>query len=272
MRYYKSMKPRLAIVNIFDQDAGRLLDFAAAQGFEGIDWTIDQHQSRHDFISSMEPLKALEVRFHCPFPGVDIGYADARAVTSLEVLTETMERIARAGGRHMTVHTGFGRVNGEELDFAGAVNNLRTLVGRGADLGVLVSLENLSSQWTSVPELFAELVQQSGAGVTLDIGHAHVCASRDADGYSFEHYLLPNRARIVNAHIYHTETREEGHVAPKGIEDLYDRLELLKQAPACTWWVIELKNINDVLFTRELLNRYWENNMCLLPMEERPRC
>jgi sugar phosphate isomerase/epimerase len=249
------MNPRIAIINIFDQDARRLLDFALSQGFEGIDWTIDQQQSKRDFLSSMECLKPLEVRFHCPFHGVDIGYADAqRAASSMSVLTETMERIALVGRSHMTVHTGFGRVAAEELDFKRAVRNLTTLVRRGTDLGVIVSLENLASQWTSLPELFYELVQQSGAGVTLDIGHAHVCASRDVEGRVFERYLLPNRSRIFNAHIYHTEARGEGHVAPARFEDIHDRIELLAKTPSCTWWVIELRNTDDILYTRELLN------------------
>ncbi len=256
------MHPCIAIVNIFDQDAGRLLDFAMSHGFQGIDWTIDQHQSKGDFLSTMECLKSLEVRFHCPFRGVDPGYADAqRAAASLAVLTETMERIALAGRSHMTVHTGFGRVAADELDFKQAIRNLATLARRGADLGVTVSLENLASQWTSVPELFYELVQQSGSGVTLDIGHAHVCASRDVRGRVFERYLLPNRDKILSAHIYHTETRGEGHVAPASIADIYDRVELLKEVPSCNWWVIELKKINDILYTRELLNRSCERQI-----------
>lgn len=256
------MNPRIAIINIFDQDARRLLDFSLSQGFEGIDWTIDQQQSKGDFLSRMECLQPLEVRFHCPFRGVDIGYADAgRAASSLAVLTETMERIALAGRKHMTVHTGFGRVSQEELDFKQAVQNLTTLVRRGADLGVIVSLENLASQWTSLPELFYELVQQSGAGVTLDIGHAHACASRDVEGRVFERYLLPNRNRILNAHIYHTETPGEGHVAPASFEDIRTRVELLARTPSCTWWVIELKNMHDILYTRELLNRCCEGQV-----------
>ncbi len=261
------MKPRIAIVNLFDQDAGRLLDFAATHGFEGIDWTIDQHQSRQDFLSTMERLEDLEVRFHCPFHGVDVGYADAqRAADSLAVLTETMERIALAGRNHMTVHTGFGRVAEEELDFKQAVQNLATLVRRGADRGVTVCLENLASQWTSLPELFYELVQQSGAGVTLDIGHAQACAARDAQGRVFERYLLPNRQRIINAHIYHTEVKGEGHVTPVGIEDIYERITLLKDVSSCDWWIIELKKADDILHTRELLHRCLEGPLQQMPL------
>ena len=86
-----------------------------------------------------------------------------------------------------------------------------------------------------------------GAGVTLDIGHAHVCSSRNPGNNIYERYIMPHRDRIVSAHIYHTEQSRVGHVAPRRIEDLHDRLELLKGAPSCTWWVIELKNRRDIL-------------------------
>ena len=48
--YYKNMIPRIAICNIFGQDADRLLDFACLNGFEGVDWSIDQNQSEKEFI------------------------------------------------------------------------------------------------------------------------------------------------------------------------------------------------------------------------------
>ena len=266
--YTLNMKPRLAIVNIFDQDADRLADFAHLNGFACVDWSIDQHQSEHAFISRMERLRHFEVRFHCPFHGVDLGYADERADTSLEVLTKTMERIARAGGRHMTVHTGFGRVAHHELDFGRAVTNLRMLVRRGSECGVCISLENLSSHWTSVPELFNDLIEESGAGVTLDIGHAHVCSSRNPDSNVYERFIIPHRDRIVSAHIYHTEQSGVGHVAPCGIEDLYDRLELLQGAAFCTWWVIELTKSSDILHTRELLNHYGRASFATPPSDK----
>lgn len=254
------MEPTIAVSNIFGQDAERVADFARLNGFAGIDWSIDQHQSAETFFSRMEQLNGLEIRFHCPFHGVDIGYADQRADTSLAFLTAIMERIALVGGRHMTVHTGFGRVSEKELDFNTAVTNLRTLVLRGAAAGVAVSLENLTSHWTSDPGLFRELIEQSGAGVTLDLGHAHVCSLRDPESTLFEHYLMPHRDKIVSAHIYHTEEAGVGHLPPRGIEDLFDRLELLRGAPACTWWVIELNQMSAVLHTRDVIDRYFNTS------------
>jgi sugar phosphate isomerase/epimerase len=232
------------------------LEFVSLNGFEGVDWSIDKEQSEKAFIAQMVTLSTIEVRFHCALPGIDFAYADNRAESSMEILTQTIERIARAGRKHITVHTGFGHVSARELDFTKALKNLTLLVERGTHCGVLISLENLTSHWTSNPELFNELIEQSGAGVTLDIGHAHVASSHNPDSNVYERYITPHQDRIVNAHIYHTEQRGVGHVAPLRIEDLYDRLELLRGAESCTWWVIELKKRMDILHTRDLLNHY----------------
>lgn len=58
------------------------------------------------FISSMERLKTFEVRFHCPFHGVDISYKDERAKHSMTFFEKWVDRIATVGGRHMTIHIG----------------------------------------------------------------------------------------------------------------------------------------------------------------------
>ena len=262
------MRPHIAIGNIFDQDADRLIDFAHRNGFAGVDWSIEQNQSEKEFISRMEKLRSLEVRFHYACHGVEIAYADERADISTNVLTHTIERIAMAGGKHITVHIGFGPISEKEINFNRAVDNLTTLVQRGAECGVCVSLENLTKHWTSDPTLFTKIIQQSGAGVTFDIGHAHVCNSLHPNGNIYENYILPNQGKIMNAHIYHTELKGSGHVAPESLEDIHDRLEILRRAESCKWWVIELKDIKDILHTRDLLNRYFESSFSL-PFLER---
>jgi endonuclease IV len=250
------MKPRIAMCNIFDQDADRLLEFALLNGFEGIDWTLGKGQSEKSFVSQMEKLRELEVRFHCAFSGIDFAYADSRSESSMEVLIQTIERVGMVGGRHVTVHTGFGHVPAGELELKKAMRNLTVLVERGVHCGVCVSLENLSSHWTRDPELFAELIALSGAGVTLDIGHVHASHSPDGVGSAFERYLLPHKNKIMNAHIYHTELEGSGHIAPGNLEDIYGRLELLRKIESCDWWVIELKDTKDILHTRDLLIHY----------------
>ena len=250
------MKPRIAICNIFDQDADRLSEFAPLNGFEGIDWSLDKEQSEKAFTKQIRKLSGLEVRFHCAFPGIDFAYADSRAESSMELLTQTIKQVALVGGKHITVHTGFGHVPADELNFKKAMDNLAILVEQGKESGICISLENLSSHWTSDPELFSELIAYSGAGVTLDIGHVHTSNAPDLVGRTCERYILPNKGNIVNAHIYHTEREGLGHVAPGTLDDIYDCLDLLRKEQSCTWWVIELKNIRDILHTKNILNKY----------------
>ena len=125
------------------------------------------------------------------------------------------------------------------------------------DCGVCVSLENLSSHWTSDPELFAELIAHSGAGVTLDIGHVHASNSPDAVGTACERYILPHKNKIMNAHIYHTELEGFGTRGPRAIWRIFTIvLNCLRGIESCGWWVIELKNTRDILHTKNLLTHY----------------
>ncbi len=52
----------------------------------------------------------------------------------MEVLIQTIERVALVGGRHVTVHTGFGHVSAGELDLNKAMRNLTILVEQGCTL------------------------------------------------------------------------------------------------------------------------------------------
>ena len=71
-------KPKLAMCN-FITDMERLKRVAIEHEFDGIDWSFDLEnlpsrpadESRWvDFLTALDPL---EIRFHCPFPKIDIG-------------------------------------------------------------------------------------------------------------------------------------------------------------------------------------------------------
>ena len=71
-------KPILAMCN-FITNLDRLKQIALEQGFDGIDWSFELEnlptrpadESRWvEFLTALDPL---EVRFHCPFPKVDIA-------------------------------------------------------------------------------------------------------------------------------------------------------------------------------------------------------
>lgn len=247
------MQPVIAMCNIFDQDAERLARFAAENGFSGIDWSIDPDQTDRDFLARMKVLAAFQIRFHCRFHGVDLAYSDRRGDASLEILMRTVEQVAQAGGKHMTVHTGLGNPRGEGIEIARAIDNLAILAEHGRRSGVAVALENLTSPPTSDPLVFHRIVAESGAFVTIDIGHAHAVGALQLRPDICAEYILPGRERVLSAHIYHTELEGFGHFPPNSLSDISGRLDLLARAEACDWWVVELMGRDELLRTRDLL-------------------
>jgi len=249
-------QPQIAMCNIFDQDAEKLAEFASRNGFSGIDWSIDPSLPEREFLSRMKLLDGFQLRYHCRFHGVDVAYSDRRGNESLELLMSTVDQVARAGGRHMTVHSGLGNPSGEGIVLSRAIDNLSVLVAHGNSSGVAVALENLTTPLTNDPLLFRRIVAESGAFVTIDIGHAHAIRNLHPRMNIYMEYILPHRERILNAHIYNTELEGFGHIPPECLSDISSRLELLGLAASCDWWVIELMGPGEVLRTRDLLRSY----------------
>ena len=248
-------KLKFALINIFGQDAKKLGDFALKFAFKGIDWSLSLDLSERDFLRKMNMLKGFEVRYHCAWPRIDIAYADQRAEQAMHIFRQMMVFVSKVDGRYITIHIGLGQTSAKELDWEKAIKNLSSLVLFGAELGITICLENITRAWTSSPEMFQTLIEKTGAGVTLDIGHVHACRKNRRFDDFFKLYLLPNKERIFNAHIYHTETHQ-GHVAPISVNQLADRLRLLRSAPSCNWWVIELSKPDEILQTKDLLTKF----------------
>jgi sugar phosphate isomerase/epimerase len=230
-------------------------DFASKFAFDGIDWSLSLDLSGRDFLRRMDMLKSFEVRYHCPWPRIDIAYADERAERAMHIFRQMMLFVSKADGRYMTVHIGLGQTSAKELDWGKAIKNLSSLVLFGAELGITICLENITSAWTGKPKKFQNLIEKTTAGVTLDIGHVHACRKDTPFDDFFKLYILPNKERILNAHIYHTETHQ-GHIAPKSLDQIFERLRLLRSATRCDWWVIELSKPAEILKTRDILIRF----------------
>lgn len=250
------MQPQIAMCNIFDQDAERLAEFASRNGISCIDWSIEHSLPEREFLSRMKLLAGFQLRYHCRFHGVDVAYSDRRGDDALDLLIRTVDQVARAGGRHMTVHSGLGNPSGEGIDPGRAIDNLSVLVEHGKRNGVAVALENLTTPLTNDPHLFRRIVAESGAFVTIDIGHAHAVRNLHPRMNICSEYILPHRERVLNAHIYNTEQEGYGHIPPECLSDISSRLELLGLAASCDWWVIELMSPGEVLRTRDLLRSY----------------
>lgn len=256
-----AVRPKLAVCNIFS-DVRKLKTFALDYSFSGIDWSFDArtlpempvHESK--WVKDISELRPLEVRYHCPFNRIDIGHYDPWEAEAAEAVFRRIIRlVSKAEGRYLTIHIGLGHDSTEPLSWEVTIDNLRRLVQYGASRGVRVCLENLAWGWTSRPHLFEKLVRRSGAAVTFDIGHAHSCESVCSQQYAIEDFVAPHANRVFNAHIYHTERPDLGHIPPDRIEDIEGRLAMLQQV-GCDWWVIEIKEVDRLLQTKEIVQEY----------------
>jgi sugar phosphate isomerase/epimerase len=253
--------PKLVVPNLFT-DPETMRQFALDYGFDGIDWSFDFSRlpetpaEASRWVEQQELLNPLEVRYHCPFLQVDIGHEDKASQTyAMDIFRRMIRLVAKARKRYLSLHVGLGHDTTKILSWEATVRNLRELVQFGAEYGVTVALENLIWGWSSKPNLFEKLVRRSGAHVTVDIGHAHACESVQSQAYGVRDFISPHAEKIINAHIYHYEVPDVGHIPPKKLADIADRLDLLMQTP-CRWWVLEIRVADELLRTKAIVESY----------------
>lgn len=255
------MKPKVVLCNLFN-DTKKLKSFALDNNFSGVDWSFDLNDLSESpveetrWIEHLLVLSPLEIRYHCPFMKIDLGHEDSsRVMSALKLFQRVIRLVSKASGKFLTLHVGLGHNTTRILSWERTISNLRNLVQYGADRGVKVCLENLAWGWTSKPNLFEKLIRRTGAGVTFDVGHAFACESIDNQYFSTEDFVSPHPDHVYNAHIYHTEISGKGHVPPDEIEDIKERLDILRNI-GCCWWVIELRETDQLLRTKQIIDGY----------------
>jgi sugar phosphate isomerase/epimerase len=252
--------PKLAFCN-FEPDPHYLKQLALKYDFNGLDWTLKlgdlpmDNGEEEALRNKIKVLSPLEVRFHLALEKIDLGNVKIeKAEQAKKILQKALELVSRLNGEFATIHIGLGRNSTNSLHWDGTVESLSSLVRFAERLGIRLCLENLAWGWTSRPELFEKLIRKTGAGITLDLGHARVSPWIQSHHYSLEDFILPHPEKIVNAHIYHEEG-ESGHLPPKNLADIEPRLNILKRL-ACDWWVLELHQESDLLATLQVIREF----------------
>lgn len=256
-------RPKLALCTRIMPSLEVVLSHAKKNGYKALDYSLDW---RLPFFSAYETKKFketvqgnhLEIRYHLLFGPIEMGHKDREtALSSLKVLKRCLEIINHFGGKYATVHIGLG-ASPQDLSWKRAIQHLRELVRYGRSLNVKVCLENLKNGWTSEPQRFIELVEESGALVTFDIGHAFSSPQANNGGISCSKFIRMIAPKIVNAHIYEAESTS--HLPPQNLKIIGPALsELLKTQ--CDWWVIELGEEQWIKHTRNLLDTFFDNNL-----------
>ena len=255
------MYPKLAMCN-FSKNPKKLKEFAQKYGFTGCDWSFSMDsiptspKEESAWIKTIHTLVPLEVRYHCPFYKMDLGADDPEDATLAAMLFEKIIRlVSKVGGKYLSIHIGLGYESTEPLSWDRTIDNLSRLKNYAAERGVTICLENLAWGWTSKPHLFEKIIRGSGVGVTFDLGHAHVSEAVRSQYYGMEDFVVPHADRVYNAHVYHTEIEGVGHVPPEQVEDVAERLALLRSID-CPWWVMEVHHEVGLLQTKRIVDAY----------------
>lgn len=194
----------------------------------------------------------VPVRYHAFFPQYELGHEDVEAARrALRLHQEAVEALHGRGEQVVTVHVGLDPQ--VPVNAGRAVDNLTRLVDHARGLGVTVSLENLRRGLTSDPETVVAWARESGAMITLDVGHAVSCSRVQAgelDPVDFVHLFA---GRLVEAHVYEREASR--HNPPHDMAILGPIVDALLET-RCAWWTIELGDRAEALATRTLLLDY----------------
>ncbi|WP_028581817.1 TIM barrel protein [Desulfogranum japonicum] len=196
--------------------------------------------------------KNIPVRHHAFFPGFELGDADqSQAEKALALHKHYLDTIIGNGEQVVTVHVGL--VPDIALNHERVQKNLSNLVEYGATRGVTVSLENLRFGATSNPETVIQWAGESGASITLDVGHAVSCERVQAGELTVPHIVEMFSHKLEEVHLYEYET--DTHYAPHDMSVLGPIVDALLQTD-CRWWTIELTDVEEILTTRELVHRH----------------
>jgi sugar phosphate isomerase/epimerase len=238
----------LAVSATWRHGTGRL-DWIAANGLA---CAFTPSPDRLDLLSKqlLPYLRhGMAVRHHGYFPGKEIGHAHAAAAEdAMQLHFKAMETLQGLGEPLMTVHVGLDRTL--PLDHHRVVKNLSRLVDHGKRIGFTVSLENLRRGPTANPQTLLDWARRSGAGITLDVGHAVSSRCVGNKTITVEKIIDLVAERLMEVHFYESET--DHHWAPQNMDLLGPIVDKLITTD-CRWWTIELEDTDDVLFTQRLL-------------------
>ena len=228
------------------------LEWAVAQGF-AIEYSPNPQAFDLLPVHLAPVIEAgVPVRHHGFFPRHEIGHVDAAiAEQAVHVHISALEAMHGLGEQVITLHIGLNPKT--PLDPGRAVANLSRVVTHAQGLGITVCLENLRRGPTSDPETVLAWARESGAMITLDVGHAVSCQRVQSGELTPVDFVDTFVDRLSEVHMYERET--DRHYPPRDMAVLGPIVDRLLTT-SCRWWTIELGDNDEALATRALLVDY----------------
>jgi sugar phosphate isomerase/epimerase len=253
------MRPRLAICHRPADDLELMLRTALECGADaGVEVTLDPEDGTHlGGIAATIRRAGLSARYHYPLCGHQLASADPGEAARAEAeMSRALQSVADAGGTHFTVHAALHIGSRQTGEFARTAEHLSRIAEVGRRLGVRVCVENLRWGDTSDPAVFLDLVESTGAGATVDVGHAS-SSDASAHGIGADRFVALLAPHIETAHVYEREDHA-GHHAPEKLNGMQRALDALCET-TCDWWTVELHDPGETAATCRLLRNFLDS-------------
>jgi sugar phosphate isomerase/epimerase len=214
-------------------------------------------EGRHDLrdieklFLELTPSYDLEFSAHAPMSDINIGSLNPRMrEAALRELLSALGACRRLGMDVITVHPAFmtplGFVSKDKVKETTKAG-LRKLDAYSQELGVKVALENMPRSpfsMATIPADLLELIEGTGLGICLDVGHAHTAG--ELKGF------VKLKKGIVNLHVHDNKGESDEHL-PIG-DGTVDFPWLLKALSGYKGrYVIESRGLDDALVSRDRL-------------------
>jgi sugar phosphate isomerase/epimerase len=211
----------------------------------------DLREIEKDFLE-LTPSYDLEFSAHAPMSDINIGSLNPRMQeASMNEITACLEGCRRLDMDVCTVHPPFltpiGFVCRDKVLEVAKVS-LRRLDRLSQELGVKVGLENMPRGMFSMgttPETLLEMVEGTGLGICLDVGHANTM------GLLSEFMAL--KPRLVNLHVHDNKGSFDEHL-PIGDGTVDFGMVVGTLADYGGRFVIESRGIADAVVSKERLS------------------
>lgn len=160
-------------------------------------------------------------------PSVHTSFVDLNPVSHLPEVFELNRKLAERGmkacrllgGEIVVVHTGSCKVPTPEffeLSKRRALSLLRSLAERAREVGVKLAVENgmtVSSPFSRLEEL-KEVVEEVGAGITYDVGHANLREKAEGRKLDVRSHIKTMGRSLLHLHVHDNKGIDDDHLVP----------------------------------------------------------
>ena len=179
--------------------------------------------------------------FHMPFIDMEIASKDPLvADASVQMAKVYVTKLAEFKPAYLNMHIATDAYE-DEASKEVAIANLRKLSAFAKEHGQRLAVENVRVGITSNPDIFREIIWESGVYATIDIGHARGSdwLEKHGGGDPMD-FVRGIEDQILAAHVYALEING-GHQPARDIEEIRPFLESFKEA-GVEYWVLEHHN------------------------------